>query len=153
MSLSSLILDNLGTAIIAVPSLGVVIAYGYSMIRRRVSADMKALTDDNSYVSMLENYKKERNELKQERDKILEKMSVIEKERNEAVAQVGKLSTEVLFLSGQVTELKELVEKLGTSLELSRSEMHRLAVENAKLVAHVSYLEALVSHKHEKTDQ
>lgn len=132
---------------IGVPSVGVVVAYGISMIRRRASADTKALNEDKSYQSMLESYKKERDDLKVERDKVIERMQVIETERNEAVGKVGKLTAEVEFLSQQVTDLKTLVEKLGTTLELSRQEMHTFAVENAKLSAHVSYLDELVEHR------
>lgn len=132
---------------IGVPSVGVVIAYGISMIRRRASADSKALNEDKSYNSMLESYKTERDELRSERDRLVERMQVIETERNEAVGKVGKLTAEVEFLSLQVTELKNLVEKLGNNLELSRKEIHDFAVDNAKLQAHVSYLDEMVEHK------
>jgi len=132
---------------IGVPSVGVVIAYGLSIIRRKVSSDAKALHEDKSYNSMLESYKTERDELRADRDRLVERMQVIETERNEAVGKVGKLTAEVEFLSLQVTELKSLVEKLGNNLELSRQEIHHFAVENAKLSAHVSYLDEIVEHK------
>jgi chromosome segregation ATPase len=135
---------------VGVPSVGVIIAYGISIIRRRVAADAKSMNEDKSYGSMLESYRKERDETKVDRDRIIARMTTIETERNEAVGKVGKLTAEVEFLSSQVGELKTLVEKLGNSLDLARAEMQRFAVENAKLSAHVSYLEEVVETKNER---
>lgn len=132
---------------IAVPSIGVVVAYGLSLIRRRISTDTKMLNEDKSYNDMLETYRKERDEIRADRDKIVARMIIIETERNEAVSKVGKLTAEVEFLSTQVTELKVLVEKLSVSLEAARTEMHTFAIDNAKLAAHVSYLETIVESK------
>jgi chromosome segregation ATPase len=126
---------------IGVPSVGVVVAYGISMIRRRASADAKTLLEDKSYQNMLESYRKERDDIKEDRDRIVARMHVIESERNDAVSKVGKLSAEVEFLSTQVTELKTLVEKLGTNLEAARNELQKFAVENAKLAALITFLE------------
>ena len=150
MALDAEIANQLISWAVGIPSVGVVIAYGISIIRRRVSADAKSVNEDKSYADMLETYRRERDETKEDRDKIIARMSVIEAERNEAVGKVGKLTAEVEFLSTQVTELKTLVEKLGVSLELARQEMHKFAVENAKLAAHVSYLEEVVERTHEK---
>lgn len=135
---------------IGIPSVGVVIAYGISMIRRRVSSDSKSLNEDKSYNDMLETYRRERDEIKADRDKIIARMSLIESERNEAVGKVGKLTAEVEFLSTQVTELKVLVEKLSVTLDLARAEMQKFAVENAKLAAHVSYLEEVIDRKEQR---
>lgn len=132
---------------VGIPSVGVVIAYGISIIRRRINDDMKAVEEDKSYSSMLEAYKKERDELREERDKVIARMTTIESERNDAVGKVGKLTAEVEFLSVQVSELKLLVEKLGSNLELSRTEMHKVAIENAKLSAQVTYLEEIIDQR------
>lgn len=132
---------------VGIPSVGVIVAYGVSMIRRKVSADSKTLNEDSSYNNMLETYRKERDEIKVDRDRIVGRMVVIEAERNEAVSKVGKLTAEVEFLSVQVTELKVLVEKLGISLDGARIDMQKFAVENAKLSAHVSYLDTLVDRR------
>lgn len=150
MALDTQIANDLITWAVGIPSIGVVIAYGISIIRRRVSADSKSLHEDKSYNDMLETYRRERDETKEDRDRIVDRMTIIEQERNEAVGKVGKLTAEVEFLSTQVRELKTLVEKLGVSLDLARQEMHRFAVENAKLAAHVSYLEQVVERNHEK---
>ena len=138
------IANNIVSIAIGGSSIGVIFAYAWSMIKRRMQADVKALNEDKSYQDMLNSYKSERDETKVDRDRIITRMTIIENERNEAVGKVGKLTAEVTFLSTQVTELKALVEKLGTSLELARAEMHKFAVDNAKLSAHVSYLEELV---------
>jgi chromosome segregation ATPase len=135
---------------IGIPSVGVVIAYGISMIRRRVSSDSKSLNEDKSYNDMLETYRRERDEIKTDRDRIIARMSLIERERNEAVGKVGKLTAEVEFLSTQVTELKVLVEKLSVTLDLARAEMQKFAVENAKLAAHVSYLEEVIDRNEQR---
>ena len=143
------IANNLISWAVGLPSVGVVIAYGLSIIRRRMSSDQKILHEDKSYKDMLETYRLERDEIKDERDRILTRMTLVESERNEAVGKVGKLTAEVEFLSVQVSELKAVVEKLGYSLELARTEMHNFAIDNAKLLAHVSYLEAVVERSHE----
>jgi chromosome segregation ATPase len=153
MAIDSEVANQLISWAVGIPSVGVVIAYGVSIIRRRLSADSKSVNEDKSYSDMLETYRRERDETKEDRDKIIARMSVIEQERNEAVGKVGKLTAEVEFLSTQVTELKTLVEKLGVSLELARQEMHKFAVENAKLAAHVSYLEQVVERTHEKKQE
>jgi chromosome segregation ATPase len=149
-----MVIESIGTELVTwavgLPSISVVIAYGISIIRRKVSSDQKALHEDSSYQNMLESYKKERDETKLDRDRVVERMFVIEQERNEAVSKVGKLSAEVEFLSSQVVELKGLVEKLSTSLDLAREEMHRFAVDNAKLAAHVSYLEEIIEQTSDK---
>ena len=150
MALDGQIANELISWAIGLPSIGVVIAYGVSIIRRRLSADSKSLHEDKSYNDMLESYRKERDETKADRDRIVNRMTVIENERNEAVGKVGKLTAEVEYLSTSVTELKVLVEKLTVSLDLARSEMHKFAVENAKLAAHVSYLEEIVERSHDK---
>lgn len=150
MAIEGQIANELISWAVGVPAIGVVIAYGVSIIRRRLSADHKTIHEDKSYQDMLESYRRERDETKLDRDRIITRMTVIENERNEAVGKVGKLTAEVEFLSTQVTELKTLVEKLGVSLDLARTEMHKFAVENAKLAAHVSYLEEVVERTHEK---
>ena len=144
------IANNIAAIAVGVPSVGVIIAFAWSLIKRRIQADAKSLNEDKSYQDMLNSYKSERDETRADRDRIITRMTIIENERNEAVGKVGKLTAEVTFLSTQVTELKALVERLGTSLELARAEMHKFAVDNAKLSAHVSYLEELVERNNEK---
>ena len=150
MESESKLMSDIMSWAVGVPSIGVVIAYGVSMIRRRASADNKALHEDKSYQDMLESYKNERDEIRNDRDRIITRMSAIEAERNEAVGKVGKLTAEVEFLSTQVLELKGLFEKLSVNLDTARTEMHKFAVDNAKLSAHVKYLEEIVEHSHDK---
>lgn len=118
---------------IGIPSIGVVIAYGISIIRSRISTDIKNSEEEKEYSSMLDSYKEERDSIREERDRTISRMGVIEIERNDAVSKVGKLSAEVKFLSIQVNELKAMVEKLSVNLDQSRREIHALAIENAKL--------------------
>jgi chromosome segregation ATPase len=143
MAIDNSLFENVASIAVGVPSLGVIIAYGISIIRRRASADKKALDEDHSYSEMLVNYRKERDEIRAERERIVSRMSVIESERNNAVAQVGRLTAEVEFLTHQVTDLKALVEKLGASLEIARTEMQNYAIDNASLKAQLTYLSLL----------
>lgn len=132
---------------VGIPAVGVVIAQGVSMIRRRASADNKALYEDKSHSSLIESYKIERDEIRAEKERVMARLAVVETERNDAVGKVGKLTAEVEFLSAQVSDLKILVEKLGSSLELARTEISKFAIENAKLSAQVTYLEELVKQQ------
>ena len=129
---------------VGLPSIGVLVTYGWSIIRRRASADSKEINETKSYRAGYEDmigiYKKERDETKEDRDRIIARMTIIESERNEAVGKVGKLTAEVEFLSTQVNELKKLVEKLGASLDLARTEMQKFALENVRLMSQVTYL-------------
>lgn len=143
MAIDSSLFENVASVAVGLPSIGVIIAYGISIIRRRASADKKALDEDHSYSEMLANYRKERDEIRAERERIVSRMSVIESERNNAVAQVGRLTAEVEFLTHQVTDLKALVEKLGASLEIARNEMQNYAIDNASLKAQLTYLSLL----------
>ena len=136
--------NDIETMLLGLPSIGVITWYGISIIRRRASADNKVINEDRSYKDMLEQYKRERDEIKEERDRTLARMELIEHERNEAVGKVGKLTAEVEFLSQQVKELKSLVEKLGDSLNMTRTEMHVCAIENTRLSSQVEFLERMV---------
>ena len=140
MAGDSQIANDLISWAVGLPSAGVIVAYGISIIRRRASADTKNVNENKSYQDMLEMYKKERDETREDRNRIVARMTVIEAERNEAVGKVGKLTAEVTFLSQQVTELKQLVEKLGASLDLARTEMQQVSLENVRLQAQVSYI-------------
>jgi chromosome segregation ATPase len=131
---------------VGVPSITVVIAYGVSMIRRRMSADSKTLGDDKSHIDLINSFKTERDEIKKDRDKLMERLGVIEAERNEAIAKVGKLTAQVEFLSVQVIELKALVEKLALSLDTAKTEMNKLAVDNARLGSQVNHLTGGVNY-------
>jgi len=145
MILDAEITNNLANWALGIPSIGVVIAYVVSIIRRRISADNKEVKENASYHDMLASYRIERDELKVERGKLVSRINVIEIERNDAISKVGKLTAEVEFLSTQVGELKVLVERLGISLETSRSELHTVTIENAKLSARVDYLTGVVT--------
>lgn len=143
MALDNSLFENVASLAVGVPSISVIIAYGISIIRRRASADKKALDEDHSYSEMLSNYRKERDEIRAERERIVARMAIIELERNSAVAQVGRLTAEVEFLTQQVTDLKALVEKLGANLEIARNEMQAYAIDNASLKAQLTYLSHL----------
>jgi len=144
--------NNIVSWAVGAPAVGVVIAYGISIIRRRMATDIKSAKEDKEYSNMLETYKKERDTIREDRDRTVARIIAIEAERNEAVSLVGKLGAEVQFLSVQVTELKVLVERLGTSLEQSRNEMNKVAVENARLSSHVTHLESIVEQRKKPRD-
>lgn len=141
------IVGNLMSWAVGVPSVGVIIAYGISIIRRRASADTKSLKEDESYQNMLESYRVERNEAKLDRERIIERMAVLEVERNEAVSKVGKLTAEVEYLTAQVKDLKKMVEELASNLNKTRTDLNSFAIENAKFSSQVQFLERLLSAK------
>lgn len=136
---SSTFTGNIVTWAVGAPSIGVIIAYGISIIRRRASTDARESVENKSYGNMIETYKQERDELRIERTKLIERMSVIEAERNDSLSKVGKLTAEVEFLTTQVKELKVLVERLSDGLDASRAEMHGLAVKNAQLETRLAF--------------
>jgi outer membrane murein-binding lipoprotein Lpp len=140
-------MNDIAAWAVGIPSIGILVAYGVSIIRRRISADIKDAGENKEYNSMLTTYKNERDTIRDDRDRTIARIAIIETERNDAVAKVGKLSAEVQFLSTQVLELKVLVERLSTNLDTSRIEMHKVAVENAKLASQVTYLESIIKQR------
>lgn len=135
IEVASEVAQNAASWAVGIPTVGVIIAYGLSIIRRRISADTATLGEDRARGDIIDIYRKERDELRGERDKIILRLEVVEHERNVAVGQVGKLTAEVEFLTTQVIELKVLVTELSSHLDLARTEMHKIALTNARLTA------------------
>lgn len=107
-------------------------------IRRKLSKDSLEIKKDSAEGDLIQHLEDERDHLEQEKDKILERLIIVDKERQEAVALVGKLSADVEHLTRQVSHLERLVENLGSKLDLATTKMQEYAIENARLSAIMS---------------
>jgi hypothetical protein len=134
----------------ALPTIGIIITYGYSIIRNRIRKDTHASNEDASHKEMINAYKAERDLVKQDFDRLIERINIAEKERNEAVSKVGKLSAENEFRAAQNIEYKTLIEKLTLSLDLARTDTQKYAVDHSKQQAKISYLTAILNDRIEK---
>lgn len=107
-------------------------------VRRKLSRDSLEIKRDSAESDLIQHLEDERDVLKQEKDKILERLIVVDKERQEAIAMVGKLSADVEHLTRQVTHLERMVESMGKKLDDATQKMTDYAVENARLTAILS---------------
>jgi chromosome segregation ATPase len=114
---------------------GVSFVLGGMWLRRKLSRDGVELTKDKAEEGIIKHLEDERDKLKTDKLHLIERITTIENERNEAQLRVSKLSVEVRYLTEKVEELKEMTEKLLTKLENATTELHKFAIINARLEA------------------
>lgn len=116
-------------------------------IRRKLSQNSLAIKKDTAEADLIKYLENERDVLKSDKDKLLARMIEIDKERQEALTSVAKLSSDVEHLTKEVSRLESMVKTLGEKLDKATIAMHEYALENAKLSAQLN------SFGHGKEDQ
>jgi uncharacterized protein YoxC len=120
-------------------------------IRKKLSADSLEIKKDQAEEDLIEHLEKERDTLKADKEKLLERLIAVDKDRQEAVGRIGKLSADVEHLTNQVVHLEKMVELLGKKLDSATDSMQKYAIENAKLserlASFAGYKEATAQHK------
>jgi hypothetical protein len=104
-------------------------------IRKKLSADTLEVKKDSFEGNLLDHLEHERDVLKADNERILQRLIAVDKEKNEAVSKVAALTVEVELLRDRIKGLEELVVKLGDKLELATDRMHQFAIDNAMLNA------------------
>jgi len=107
-------------------------------VRRKLSHDSLAIKKDTAEGDLIQYLENERDVLKEDKDKLLTRLIAIDKERQEAVTAVAKLSSDVEHLTKEVAHLEGMVKTLGEKLDAATTAMHAYALENAKLSAQLS---------------
>lgn len=107
-------------------------------VRRKLSKDSLEIKKDSAEGDLIQHLEDERDVLKIDKEKLLARLIEIDKERQEAVTAVAKLSSDVAHLSKEVTQLESMVKVLTEKLDAATAAMHQYALENAKLSAQLS---------------
>jgi regulator of replication initiation timing len=102
--------------------------------RKKLSNDSVELTKDRAEENIIAVLERQRDQAYLENDKLRDRLDKAVNEKDEALSKVSDLTREVENLSGQVRILKELVERLGVSLDTTRQQLERYIAENSKLV-------------------
>jgi chromosome segregation ATPase len=110
------------------------IASAILVTRKKLSNDSVELTKDRAEENIIAVLERQRDQAYLENDKLRDRLDKAVNEKDEALSKVSDLTREVENLSGQVRILKELVERLGVSLDTTRQQLERYIAENSKLV-------------------
>ncbi len=110
-------------------------------LKRKVSRDTVEIVKDRAEESIITHLEKQRDKAFEEASKTHTKLQISETERMDAVAKVNKLTLEVQHLTSQVKILKDLVDRLGDSLDETKNELTTISIEKARLMTHVEILE------------
>jgi hypothetical protein len=105
--------------------------------RKKLSGDALDIKKDDVAVNILQHLEDERDVLKADNEKLIQRIIIIEGERNEANVSVGKLSLEVRYLTEKVQELKILTESLIDKLEHATDNLHAYALKYTELVGQI----------------
>lgn len=119
-------------------------------IRKKLSKDSLEIKKDTAEGDLIQHLEDERDMLKAEKDRILERLLVVDRERQDAVGMVGRLSVQVKLLTKQVDHLEDMVVNLGQKLDTATTKMQEYAIENAKLTVMISNTRF---HDQKSTDQ
>lgn len=103
-------------------------------IRRKLSKDSLEIKKESIESDLLQHLEDERDVLKLDKEKLLERLIHTDKEKNEAVYKVGQLTVEVEHLREEVTSLRDLVKMLGDKLDRVTNDMRLSHSENVKLI-------------------
>ncbi len=145
------IISTAGITAIAVPGIGYVVYYIFSIIKSRILSDKVQETGDKSLMQYIDLIKDERESLKKERDSLSNRLMQIETEKAKALADVQRLTVQIEFLSKQVVELKGTVAELSTQLSGYRTEIEDLKLQNSRQVAQIDYFSSMTKEVKPKT--
>ena len=116
-------------------------------IRKKLSSDSLSIKKDEVEGDLLQHLEDERDHLKAEKDKILERLILVDAEKSAATAQVGKLTVEVEHLTRQVSNLEDMVERLGAKLDIATTAMQAATIENIKLLSRLESIQEIFALK------
>jgi len=116
-------------------------------VRKKISADSLEVKSDTMAGNLLQHLEDERDVLKEEKEKILDRLTVVEEEKNQAVALVGKLTVEVEHLSKQVNHLEAMVQLLSAKLDRTTDKMQEIFIDNVKYIERLANIKAMYELK------
>jgi len=110
------------------------VASALFMVRKKLSSDHVEITKDRAEENIISALERQRDQAFAEVDKMRDRMDKAIEEKDLALSKVSDLTREVENLSGQVRILKDLVERLGKTLDDTRGQLDKYIAENSKLV-------------------
>ncbi len=103
-------------------------------LRRKISRDGVEIIKDRAEGDLIKDLTAERDTLAASRDHLINRITEVEKERNEALLDVRSLTMEVQHLTEKVQELKKIVEDAMHKLEQATHELQEYAVKYTVLI-------------------
>lgn len=103
------------------------------LVRKKLSSDSLEIRKDKAEENIIGHLERQRDQALSEVENMRTRMDKAVQEKSEALGKVSDLTREVENLSGQVRILKELVERLGTSLDETRNLLNANIIENNRL--------------------
>lgn len=104
-------------------------------LRKKLASDNADIARNRAEENIILSLEKQRDFAFTEKEKLEKKLEAVELEKDQALIKVFKLTQEVENLSGQVKILRELVERLGKSLDSTREQLDNHMKENARLLS------------------
>lgn len=105
------------------------------LLRKKLSEDNADIARNRAEESIINSLEKQRDFALSEKDRMEQKFRDAYAERDEAVLKVSKLTIELENLSGQVKILRQLIERLGSTLDTTKEQLTQCLNENARLRA------------------
>ena len=128
------------TVLVALITLITTLLASFLGFRRTNSKIGVEKVEDAAEKSVIRHLEKQRDKASLEAEKLAEKLQQCEHSKIDAITKVNNLSREVEHLTGQIKILKDLVDRLGDSLDAARKEVRKYTTDNAKLLAKIEYL-------------
>lgn len=104
------------------------------ILRKKLAADSTDIKKLNAEENIIELLESQRDFAYNERDKALDKLEKVSKEKDEATMTIYKMTVKMENLSNQVETLKNLIKDLNFSLEETKQSVAIYAADNARLI-------------------
>lgn len=131
--------SSLGQQIFTLISSLLIAGAGAAMwIRAKISKDSVGIKSDLTQVNLLEHLEHERDVLKLDKEKVIDRLMIVESERNQAVSKVSQLTVEVTHLTKQVLHLEGSIASLSEKFDTLTKKMNEMSIENTKYLERLS---------------
>lgn len=106
-------------------------------MRKKLASDNTEIARNRAEENIILSLEKQRDFAFSEREKLEKRIQELDVERDEAILKVVRLTQEVENLSGQVKLLRELIERLGKTLDITKQQLDHYIKENSRLIGEI----------------
>ncbi len=106
-------------------------------MRKKLASDNTEIARNRAEENIILSLEKQRDFAFSEREKLEKRIQELDVERDEAILKVVRLTQEVENLSGQVKLLRELIERLGKTLDITKQQLDHYIKENSRLISEI----------------
>lgn len=103
-------------------------------MRKKLASDNTEIARNRAEENIILSLEKQRDFAFSEREKLEKRIQELDVEKDEAILKVVKLTQEVENLSGQVKLLRDLMERLGNTLDITKQQLNHYIQENTRLI-------------------